>query len=204
RRDHTLLRRLLGALKATEGGSSARQPLFELTRDELLHHAIAEEQTLYKTMRDNSGTKDSALHSVHEHREIEELLKQLAHIGYDQPQWIRVCERLCDRVEHHLDEEEDEIFMSARNVVTQEKSEDLSEQFRRTREQLQADLPGSPFLSVPEGKVTGTLEARSKSELEKQATEMGIDDARSIPKSELITKIREAQGTARAFSSPTP
>lgn len=204
RADHNLARRLLKALEATEGDTVTRRELYSLLQDELMHHAIAEEHTLYNAMRANAGTKDSAMHSVHEHREIEELLKQLAHIGFERPEWITVMKRLKERVEHHLDEEESEIFMSARNAISAERSKELAIEFLMRRNELTLATHRQPFQATKTGIVEGTLEAKSRRELEKRAAELDIDDARSKTKSELVTKIREAQGTARAFSQPNP
>ena len=202
RADHELARRLLKALVATKGDSATRRELHELIRDELLQHAVAEEHTLYAAMRDNEGTKDSAMHSVHEHREIEELLKQLAHIGYEQPEWISVLNRLKERVEHHLNEEESEIFMSARNVISEKHSQELAVEFLLKGNQMALQDHPATFQRANEGKTEGSLEAKSKPELEQQASKLNITRVRDKSKSELITEIREKQGSARAFSKP--
>lgn len=204
RADHNLARRLLAALEATQGDTATRRELYSILQDELLHHAVAEEETLYAVMRDNEGTEESALHSVHEHREIEELLKQLAHIGFERPEWITVMRRLKDRVEHHLDEEENEIFMSARNAVSERQSQQLAVEFLLKRNQMALSDLRQPFQATAEGVVDGTLEERTKADLERQASELNIQDARNKSKSELVSAIREQQGTARAFTPPQP
>ncbi len=193
RSDHDTARRLMSILSKTHGNSRGRQELFVRLRAELLEHAAAEESTLYAAMTENDGTADSAQHSVNEHRELEELLMQLSHIGYDSPHWLSVLERLIDRAKHHMKEEEKETFMSARNIITEEDSAALAERYASERARLKETRDIS-FRDAETGVAPATLEARSAETIRKQAAERGIPTD-SQTKSELITHLREQSGS---------
>src|SRR6478736_8634403 len=108
--DHELHRDLLDALGETQGESEQRTELFErLTRD-IKGHAAAEEQALYSTMMRKPETTDETRHSVAEHKEIEELLNDLAATAMSSGAWMTKFRTFNERYLHHIDEEEAKHF----------------------------------------------------------------------------------------------
>ncbi len=55
-------------------------------------------------------TQDAARHSVAEHKELDDFVEQLDEYDMSGPQWIQTARELRERLLHHLDEEETEVF----------------------------------------------------------------------------------------------
>jgi len=125
REDHDKQRRLLDLVAKTHGDSQGRRELFGRLKEELENHAKAEEQSLYAAMMSKDNGQDKARHSVAEHQEIDDLLGMLDDMDFSNPRWLATFGRLRERVEHHLDEEEEKMFQAAGRVLGEGRKESL-------------------------------------------------------------------------------
>ncbi len=141
REDHEVQRELMSLLEETSGDSAARQRNFaELVR-ELAAHAAAEERCLYVPMINADLTQEKARHSVAEHHELDELVEELQGIGMDSSAWLTKARHLFERVEHHLREEEREVFQLAGKVLSErEKTSRAADYQREMKEQRETRL----------------------------------------------------------------
>ncbi len=114
--DHRRQRELARKLVETSGDSPERRELFAAFREEVEAHADAEEQTFYAALIAHPDGQEKARHSVSEHEEAADLLEELAELEMSSGGWLRKFEKLKDELEHHLDEEEDEVFPLARRL----------------------------------------------------------------------------------------
>lgn len=111
--DHDRHRALLAMITQTKPHDSARATLFlELTR-ELKSHAAAEEQALWSSVMRNPATTDDARHAVSEHKEIDDMLADLAARDMTHSGWLRRFAALHEEYLHHIREEEQEQFVAA-------------------------------------------------------------------------------------------
>ena len=109
--DHDRHRDLLKRIDAAEGAERAE--LFETFRVEVSAHAAAEEEALYATMLANPDLRDEARHSVSEHKEIDDYLGEIAKLDTGSNEWNERFAQMRHRYEHHIDEEEEEMFPAA-------------------------------------------------------------------------------------------
>ncbi|MCO5143825.1 MAG: hemerythrin domain-containing protein [Oligoflexia bacterium] len=126
RRDHEVQRELLDKLVDTSGDTARRREMLSILSVELKKHAKFEERSLYKKLLTSDLTQSKTRHSVSEHEEIDEILEELSNIDFSSPAWLSKCKELKEKVSHHLDEEEDQIFLLAGKVLTREEKRDLS------------------------------------------------------------------------------
>lgn len=113
RNDHDIQRKLLTGLVETHGDSDKRKELFFQLKNELNAHAIAEERNFYLPLIESDLTQEKSRHSIAEHHEIEELIEELESMDFSSPQWLPKAKHLKERVFHHLEEEETEVFQLA-------------------------------------------------------------------------------------------
>ena len=111
--DHDKHRDLLAKIAATADGDAQRATLFEEFRVEVSAHAAAEEESLYATMLGNPDLRDDARHSVSEHKEVDDYLGELSEIDIASPEWMTKFGEMRHRYEHHIDEEEEDMFPAA-------------------------------------------------------------------------------------------
>lgn len=131
REDHETQRTLADQLVKTEGDTEKRRSLFEQLKKELQVHADAEERYFYKPLFSHDITQDRARHSVAEHHEMDELIEELEETEMSSPGWLVTFKKLKEQVEHHLDEEEQEVFQLAGKALTDNQKEDLAGKYRR-------------------------------------------------------------------------
>ncbi|MFL0414280.1 hemerythrin domain-containing protein [uncultured Sphingomonas sp.] len=111
--DHDKQREMLKELAELRGDTKKRQKLFEAFRLELQSHAAAEEESLYAVMLGNPELRDDARHSVSEHKEVDDLLGELMDLDFGSDEWESKFFHMRHRYEHHIDEEEEEMFPAA-------------------------------------------------------------------------------------------
>ena len=138
--DHDRHRKLLEKIARTEGSSEERQTLFAELKADVTAHANAEEQSLYAMMLEDPDLQEEGRHSVAEHKEVDDWLEELSETDMSSPAWIATFRKMKDRLEHHMEEEEEEIFIAAREKINGKKAEQLEDLFnaRKADELAQA------------------------------------------------------------------
>lgn len=111
--DHDRHRALLAMIEETEGDSEDRSALFEELTRELKAHAAAEEQALWSSVLRDPQTTDFARHAVAEHKEIDDMLADLAARDMSSSGWLQRFAGLKEEYLHHIREEEQEQFVAA-------------------------------------------------------------------------------------------
>ena len=123
--DHDLHRAMLAKIAATTGHDDERRDLFEAFRIEVTAHAAAEEQSLYANMLADPDLQEEGRHSVAEHKEIDDMLGELQKMDADEDAWLTQFEELRHRYEHHIDEEEEDMFPAAEDAFDAAKARKL-------------------------------------------------------------------------------
>ncbi len=129
RSDHDLQRSLLDDLVNTSGDTEKRDQTFEELKKELAIHADAEERHFYVPLIDSDKTQEKARHSIAEHHEIDELIEELEDTEYSSSSWLKIAKQLKEKVEHHLDEEEHEVFQMAGKVLSEKQKSNLAKDY---------------------------------------------------------------------------
>jgi hypothetical protein len=123
-RDHKHLKTLL-ARAVTAQGEERREELIETLRSELVAHERMEEEVFYPPLRDNKKTHDIVLEGYQEHHVADLILDELLELPADSEMWQPKVKVLQENIEHHIEEEEGEMFKKARNVLSDEELEQL-------------------------------------------------------------------------------
>ncbi len=139
RDDHEIQRTLIAILVDTHGDSDGRREIFDKVQRELRAHAAAEERYFYVPLMESDTTQDQARHSVAEHKELDDYLEQLEQYDRTAPQWLLTARDLAERLVHHLDEEETEVFPVAGRVLSDDDKAKLAEDYRADMERHRAE-----------------------------------------------------------------
>ncbi len=116
--DHDRHRALLAMIEETEGKSADRQALFTALVREVKAHAAADEQALWSTVLRNPETTEEARHAVAEHKELDDMLADLAARDMASSGWLRRFAGLKEEYLHHVGEEEQEQFVAAEKILS--------------------------------------------------------------------------------------
>ena len=125
--DHKRVSDLFEKLEpTTERAVKTRGDLFATLKMELDVHAHIEETILYPVLKEVEETRDITLEGIEEHRIVKLLLAELNEMPKDTEQWTAKLTVLKENVEHHVEEEEGEMFKQARSALSKEQIEQLT------------------------------------------------------------------------------
>jgi len=113
-----------------------REQLFNQLKEELLVHAKSEHNTFYKTLKKYEDLKELIKHADKEHAEIENYLEQLSSLSSKEAKWLVLLGELKYSVQHHVKEEEGNIFSHAKKVLSKEDAQVLVEQMEKAKEKI--------------------------------------------------------------------
>lgn len=137
RNDHNELKVLLSQLmELSDEDIEQRHRLVDLIRDGLIPHSRAEESVLYNSMRLMATAKKIAMHSYREHLEAESLLRMLQVQDKTHLKWRETAGKLREAIEHHIHEEETQIFSVAQALFTKEEAIAMGEAFEKQKQEL--------------------------------------------------------------------
>ena len=132
--DHQSVSSILQQLTQTPATETMkRQALFAELQHSLTRHSEAEEATFYALLRQHEQTRDVVRNAQQEHQRIEVLLHELERMDTNDLRWGVTLQTLKDLVEHHVHEEEGQVFARARNILPAWQAEDLGRQFAQAK-----------------------------------------------------------------------
>jgi iron-sulfur cluster repair protein YtfE (RIC family) len=126
----------------TERGVKTREELFTQLKTELDIHAQIEEQIFYPVLKEAKETHEITLEAYEEHAVIKQLLAELEALPKSDETWGAKLTVLKENVEHHVEEEEGEMFPDARKVLSAEQIEELGTRMQEAKEQKKAMTAG--------------------------------------------------------------
>ena len=115
---HDTQRALAARLLASPPDGPERHNVFLELKRELLAHETAEERCFYVPLIEHDSTVDASRHAISEHHEMDEMVEALEGQELNAPGWMAGAKKLCEKVEHHLHEEETKFFQLAGKVLT--------------------------------------------------------------------------------------
>lgn len=129
RESHDKQRSLAKKLVETSGHSEERKELFDLLKNELYAHSVAEDRYLYIPLMFDDVGLDITRHALAEHHEMDELVETLEEIDMSSPSWLATAKQLSEKVHHHLKEEEHKFFQQAGKILADAEKEKLGKQY---------------------------------------------------------------------------
>jgi hypothetical protein len=136
--DHEKVAELFDRLETASG--EAKIGVFNQIKSELELHTHIEEKIFYPVLERPKETHDLTLEAYEEHKGVKTLLAELSGSQSADDEWQAKAKVLRENVEHHVEEEEGELFDKAADALTDEEIEELG----RRMEAEKARQTGSP------------------------------------------------------------
>ncbi|MDQ1639130.1 MAG: hypothetical protein QOF62_2469 [Pyrinomonadaceae bacterium] len=124
--------------ETTERGVKTREELFTQLKTELDIHTRIEETIFYPALKDADETRDITLEAFEEHKVVKTLLGELESLGKDKEEWTAKFTVLKENIEHHVEEEEGEMFPKARKVLGEDGAETLGTRMEKAKGEQKA------------------------------------------------------------------
>jgi hemerythrin superfamily protein len=125
-------------LKKDEADESEKREVVQQICEELTVHAGIEEEIFYPAVREGIEEPDLMDEALVEHAGVKELVAQLRDMSPDDDLYDAKVTVLGEQVDHHVEEEEGEMFPKARKAKVD--LQDLGAQLAQKKQQLQNGL----------------------------------------------------------------
>ena len=139
--DHVKVKALLARLDATtERAKVARRELFGRIKVELTVHETIEEEIFYPALKQHPRAKDIVLEGIEEHNVVDTLLGELTALSPSHETWGAKATVMRENLEHHIEEEETDMFVKARQVFDRSELTALGERMAARKITARADV----------------------------------------------------------------
>jgi len=133
--DHRKVEELFSELESASGQAKLR--VFEQIKTELELHTHIEEKIFYPALEKPKPTHDLTLEAYEEHDVVKKLLREMSRAKSATEEWEAQAKVLQENVEHHVEEEENELFEKAQEALSEEQIEALGEEMETEKERKQ-------------------------------------------------------------------
>ena len=124
--DHDRVKKMLeDGESTTERGEKTRTELFRTLKTELTIHEQIEEEIFYPALKAHPKAKEIVLEGYEEHHVVDEIMGELEATPVTDETWGAKFKVMKENIEHHIEEEEGEMFKQARQVFDADELESL-------------------------------------------------------------------------------
>jgi hemerythrin superfamily protein len=124
-----------------------KQEIFAQIADSLAVHAAIEEKHFYPSVK-KKATEEILFESVEEHLQMKRVIADLLQLDPSEAVFAAKVKVLQDDVEHHVEEEEEDLFPKVRKLFDAEDLTSLAEAMQETEAELKGE--GNPRQMVPQ------------------------------------------------------
>ena len=179
--DHRIVESLFDQIENAEG--EERTPLIEELATSLQAHMQLEEQVVYPVMEPITGA-ETVQEGVTEHELARKALQDMIALAPDQPGFGGALEAVKAGIEHHVEEEEGEVFPQLRSDG-QEQLASITTTFMQKRMELGLPMDADALAA-----------ASTKEELLEEAKSAEVSGAASMTKTELAQALADKMAGA--------
>jgi hemerythrin superfamily protein len=145
KQQHREVEKLFEELEAGKSAGAKRKTFNELA-DALAVHATIEERHFYPGVKQKQ-TEDILLESVEEHLEIKRAIADLLQLEPDEDTFEAKVKVLQEDIEHHVEEEETELFPKVEKLFEVEELDAIGAAMEETAQELKSE--GNPRDAIP-------------------------------------------------------
>ena len=136
--DHEKVKRALDRiLDTTDGAAKTREKLFSEIKHDLELHTRFEEDVFYPQFRDASADDDAddeVEDALEEHAEAKTMLEKLAAMDKTSEEFVETIEELKQALEHHISDEEEEMFPQAREALDEDTARRMGDRYQQMKQ----------------------------------------------------------------------
>ena len=126
--------------------SGSKESLFKI-KVEIDPHMAGEEKLYYPILEEKEESRDIARKAYIEHNEARALMYELEGMDENDQNWNSRLKELRDVITHHVDDEENEMFEKSRNVLSQEKAQEIAQQYLEFKKSYKGKIEAGESLT---------------------------------------------------------
>jgi iron-sulfur cluster repair protein YtfE (RIC family) len=174
--DHQKVRTLFGQFQTAQEAEDENRmaQLASTIFEELEVHTTIEEEIFYPAIRDeDEELSETVDESLQEHHVVDVLMNEMRDLTDGSDEWVAKMTVLIENVEHHADEEEQEMFPDVREQLSADRLRELGDQMASRKETAKAELT-------------------TKADLYEKAKELDVEGRSEMSKDELAEAVAKA------------
>ncbi len=147
--DHRVVQGILKQIEqSTEKGMRKRRDLLLKLKEALLPHSRAEEMAFYERLKKSKvkEAEDLAFEAYEEHGVAELLILELENTEPSDRRWTALASVLKENLEHHIHEEEGDLFSKAKKTFRAAEAEAIGEEFLKLKKEVHQELTDQEVL----------------------------------------------------------
>jgi hemerythrin superfamily protein len=138
-------RKVDGIFQQFERGGNTQEfeQLFVQLKEELTIHTQIEEEIFYPAVRNNQDTASLVEEAYQEHAQVKQLLQHSSTLDNTSTEWGQEMTEMMRDVQHHVQEEETELFPKVRQHFNEETLQQLGLQLQQRKAELKGQMGGA-------------------------------------------------------------
>ena len=137
--DHAKVKKMLNELdETTERAEKTRTEGLAKLKSELTIHEAIEEEIFYPALKQHAEAKEIVLEAYEEHDVVDAIMREIEATPTEDETWGAKFTVMKENLEHHIEEEEGEMFKQARQVFDAGEMDDLGTRMEARKKELQA------------------------------------------------------------------
>ena len=126
KQDHDRIKKMLeDGDSTTERGEKTRTEIFERLKTTLVAHEAMEEEVLYPALKAHPQARELTLEAYEEHHVVDLVLEELEMTPVSDEEWGAKFTVAKENIEHHIEEEEGEMFKMIRQAFSADEREEM-------------------------------------------------------------------------------
>lgn len=142
KQDHRKVEKLFQQVEKTEDNKQ-HERLFQQIKTELETHTHIEETVLYPALKKHEELKDLTLEAEEEHKQVKTLLREIERLSDGSERFDAKLKVMQENVEHHVGEEENEMFPKIKQLYSSAELEQLGAELEAAKQAFGKTKPKS-------------------------------------------------------------
>jgi iron-sulfur cluster repair protein YtfE (RIC family) len=142
--DHKEVRGLLKELvSAAEQGGSEAEELLQQIESEIQAHTTIEEEIFYPAFKDALESQEDEhiyFEALEEHHVVDMVMPEIKDTDSNSEEFAAKCKVLKDLIEHHAEEEEEEMLPKAQKLIDKDELRSLGERMMERKQEILGDM----------------------------------------------------------------
>jgi hemerythrin-like domain-containing protein len=117
-----------------EGKKSGKAQDLKEIQQQLSIHLSGEEKLLYPLLTKSEESKENAFEAFEEHHIAKVTLNELMKMSPGDERWLAKLKVLKELIDHHVEEEERNLFKVAKKVISNEQAKEIGQKYQQEKQ----------------------------------------------------------------------
>ena len=133
--DHQTVASLFEQAESAEKESQKKR-LYEQIASALETHTHIEETIFYPALQEEEELKDMVMEALEEHKQVKTLIREIGNLTDGSEKFDAKLKVMKENVEHHVEEEENEMFPQVEKLFDESQLEELGQQMEEAKQKF--------------------------------------------------------------------